>query len=190
MEWLSGIASVLGIISFIYGLILFIKKYPHIIKKYLFLCIGVVLIAGAITIRFYPDGHLDVKITSPQDNAKIQMYVTIEGNTSRGLSKDEHLYIMVEYGEVWWPQNGEVIVGYSQTSEKYEFNTNARVGNEEDTNKSFNIRALLVDSAVHQYFQNWFQLNRSTQKWDGIPIVETTQKGTIEIKDSITVTRE
>ena len=97
---------------------------------------------------------------------------------------------MVEYGGLWWPQYSEVTIGYSQRTNRYEFQTPARIGKEEESGQTFIIRAILVDPAIHQHFQGWFQQHTMTEEWPGIPITEVSRLGKVEICDSITVTRQ
>jgi hypothetical protein len=193
MEWHNWLSVALGILSI-----------PNLASKWIpflrmnqkfFVSLGFILALLAIILAVIPFPQSDnlqpeIKITSPLNDAPIPMEINVRGYATAELPKDEHLYIVVEYGGMWWPQFGEIPVGYSQTSDKYEFNTPARVGKEEDNYKLFNIRALLVDSAVHQYFQSWFQQNKSTEDWQGISVVETKQRGNVAIKDSISVIRE
>ncbi len=190
-EWLGVIFGTVSILVLIYRLVCHLENKMKTIITYLGLILAVAAILFAV-LPFNGGGipTTEVKITSPIIDAVIPMEITVEGYSNVELPKDQHLYIVVEYGGMWWPQLGEIILGYSQSSGKYEFNTPARVGKEEDNNKTFNIRAILVDSAVHQYFQSWFQQNTSTENWSGVPIVETKQRGSVLISDSISVTRE
>ncbi|MHB8105472.1 MAG: hypothetical protein ACYDG5_08050, partial [Dehalococcoidales bacterium] len=193
MEWHNGLSVVLGILS-IPNLA---SKWVPLLqpKQKFFISLGFILAILAIIFAVIPfPGPInpppEIKITSPLNDAVIPMEISVKGYSTTELPNDEHLYIVVEYGGMWWPQFGEMSIGYSQNSGKYEFNTPARVGKEDDHNKPFNIRAVLVDSAVHQYFQSWFQQNKSTEDWQGISIVETKQRGNVDIKDSVSVVRQ
>lgn len=98
--------------------------------------------------------------------------------------------IVVEYGGQWWPQYSEVNIGYSPRTKRYEFSTPARIGKEEDVKKAFIIRAILVDSSVHQRFQNWFQQHIGTEHWPGIPITEVNLRREVKTCDYINVIRQ
>ena len=193
MEWHNWLSVALGIL----GIPNLASRWIPILqsRQRLFTSLGFILALLAIIFAATPlpesciNNPIEIKITSPLNDALIPMEITVEGYATTELKEDEHLYIVVEYGGMWWPQFGEIPIGYSQTSGKYEFNTPARVGKEEDYNKPFNIRVILVDSAVHQYFQSWFQQNESTEDWQGISIVETKQRGKVETKDSVSVIR-
>ena len=127
-------------------------------------------------------------ITTPQNGALVPLEITVEGYVNSELPESQHLYIVVEYGGRWWPQYSEADVGYSSTNRRYEFSTPARIGTEEDIGKTFAIRAILVDSTVHQYFQNWFQ-SGETEGWAGISTTEVNQKGEVKLFDYVTVLR-
>jgi hypothetical protein len=193
MKWYDILGVVLGIFA-IPGLA---SNWIPIMKKNykLFTILGFILAILAIIFAVvpFPDGQPtrpEIKIASPLNDASVPLEITVRGYTAADLSSNEHLYIVVEYGGVWWPQVGEISVGYSQTSQKYEFSIPVIVGQEGDIGKSFYIRALLVDYAVHQYFKNWFQQSLPSQDWPGLSIVETKQRGEVYICDSISVVRK
>lgn len=131
-----------------------------------------------------------INLTYPEDNSSIPQEITVKGYATGELSSGQRLYIVVEYGGRWWPQYSEVTIGYSQTTKRYEFSTPARVGKEADSGKTFAIRAIVVDLAVHQSFQNWFQKCTVIAEWPGILIYKVKDWGEVEIWDSITVTRQ
>jgi hypothetical protein len=210
-EWLGIIFGATGFFSLVFS---FLCR-SGVKIRIAFTCVGIILAILAIVFALLPftkscnntdispvktattspvnnidDVLVEITITSPINNALIPMEITVKGYAKTNLPSDEHLYIVVEYGGMWWPQCGEISIGYSQSSGKYEFITPARVGKEEDYNKPFSLRAIVVDSVVHQIFQSWFQQNVSTEVWQGISIVETKQRGTAEIRDSISVIRE
>ena len=159
-------------------------------QSYPFL-LGIVFSAVMVMLFVCPfgEGKPEITITSPLDNALVFQDITVEGYTTKELSKDAYLYIVIERGGLWWPQCSEVAVGYSQTTKKYQFQTPARIGQEEEIGQTFMIRAILVDSAVDQYFQSWFQQHTIGEGWPGIPITEVSRRGETEICHSITVTR-
>lgn len=127
----------------------------------------------------------EIEITFPLDGALVAQEITVKGYATAELCEEQHLYIMVEYGGRWWPQYSEIVPGYSASSKKWEFSTPADIGLPEDVEKSFTIRAILVDDAIHQHFQNWFQ----QATWIGIPITDVNQWGKMESGDGVTVTR-
>jgi len=136
-----------------------------------------------------PSPEPEIIITSPSDNDLVPQEITVEGYANEELRKNQHLYIVVEYGGQWWPQYSEVTIGYSPTSMRYKFTTPAIIGKEEDIGRKFIIRAILVDSTIHQHFQNWFKQHTGTEEWSGIAITEVNQMGKVKMCDYITVTR-
>jgi hypothetical protein len=165
------------------------KKKTLAIILNVFIC-GVVIVMILLLIN---DGII---ITSPPDGALVPQNITVEGYTTLELTDNQHLYIVVErvveYGEYWWPQTGEITVGYSSTTKRYEFSTPARIGKNTDFNLTFGIRAILVDSAIHEEFQNWFQTGEATGEWPAIPITLAKRWGEWdqEIGDYINVKRQ
>lgn len=133
---------------------------------------------------------LVIDLTYPKDGSFISQETTVKGYATKELNSEQHLYIVVEYGGLWWPQYREITMGYSQTSERYEFSTTASVGQADDSGKEFTILAILVDSPIHQRFQSWFEQNVPTQEWLGIPILEVNEWGKVQTCASITVTRQ
>lgn len=133
--------------------------------------------------------ELEIIITSPSDNDLVPQEITVEGYANKKLRNNQHLYIIVEYGGQWWPQYSEVLVGYSPSTKRYEFNTPVRIGKEKEIGKKFIIRTILVDSAIHWYFQSWFKQHTGTEEWPGIPITEVNKMGKVKMCDYITVTR-
>ena len=138
-----------------------------------------------------PPEPLEIIIISPLPDALVTPETNVKGYATTELPENQHLYIVVEYGGRWWPQYSEVTVGYSSASKRYEFGTPARIGNETDFDKTFGIRAILVDSAVHQQFQNWFQTGAATG-YQGCPITEVNQWGEVDMGKGnyITVKRQ
>jgi len=145
---------------------------------------------GLVTVPRVVSKPLAINLTYPEDNSSIPQEITVKGYATSELSSEQRLYIVVEYGGLWWPQYSEVTIGYSQMTKRYEFNTPSRIGKEDDAGKTFVIRAILVDSAIHQRFQSWFQQHIVTEGWSGISITEVNQWGEVEICDSIIVTRQ
>lgn len=143
-----------------------------------------------VTIPRVINKPLVIDLTYPQDGSSISQETTVKGYATRELSSEQHLYIVVEHGELWWPQYSEITMGYSHTTKRYEFSTPARIGKTDDFGKGFTIRAILVDSPIHQHFQSWFEQNVITEEWLGIPILEVNQLGKVQIYASITVTRQ
>lgn len=150
-----------------------------------------VFICGMVILLFIYRGNV-IGITSPPDGALVPQNITVEGYTTFEVGENQHLYIVVEYGRYWWPQSSEITVEYSSTTKRYEFSTPARIGKNTDFNLTFVIRAILVDSDVHQQFQNWFKTGEETGEWPAIPI--TLAKGwgewDEETGDYITVKRQ
>lgn len=147
-------------------------------------CLGFVIIPEII------NKPLVIDLTYPKDGSSISQETTVKGYATKELSSEQHLYIVVEYGGLWWPQYREITMGYSHTSERHEFSTSASVGQTDDSGKEFTILAILVDSPIHQRFQSWFEQNVHTQEWLGIPILEVNEWGKVQICASITVTRQ
>ena len=145
---------------------------------------------GLVTIPRVISKPLVIDLNYPQDGSAISQETTVKGYATRELSSEQHLYIVVEHGELWWPQYSEITMGYSHTTRRYEFSTPARVGKTDDFGKGFTIRAILVDSPIHQHFQSWFEENVITEEWLGIPILEVNQWGKVQICASVTVTRQ
>lgn len=144
---------------------------------------------GLVTIPKIIDTPLMIDLTYPQDGSSIPQETTVKGYATRGLSSEQHLYIVVEHRELWWPQYSAITMAYSHTTRRYEFSTPVTIGKTDDVGKGFTIRAVLVDSPVHQHFQSWFEQNVVTGEWPGIPILEAKQRGKVQIWASITVTR-
>lgn len=143
-----------------------------------------------VTIPRVINKPLVIDLTYPQDGSSISQETTVKGYATRELSSEQHLYIVVEHGDLWWPQYSEITMGYSHTTRRYEFSAPARIGKADDVGKGFTIRAILVDSPIHQHFQSWFEQNVITEEWLGIPILEVNQLGKVQIYASITVTRQ
>jgi hypothetical protein len=188
-KWLGIVSSLIGIGNFIvagFSEIIENRKTRIIVAS----IVSITLFGLTVFLWVWNPEPLSLRLTSLRDGGPIQMYHQIEGYTSRPLKEDEHLFIMVSYGDTWWPQNGEMTIAYSEATGKNGFNTNARIGNETDSGKFFNIYVIIVDSSVHQYFLDWKTVNDVTKKWDGLLIAETKTKGNVEFKDSISVIRE
>lgn len=163
----------------------FVKWLREVRRSYPFL-LGIFFSIAMIVLFAWPPPGPEITITSPMDNASVPREITVEGYATRELPKGQHLYIVVEYGGRWWPQYSEIMPGYSASSKKWEFSTPAEIGLPEDVEKSFTIRAILVDDAIHQHFQNWFQ----QAEWVGISITDVNQWGRVETRhDSVTVER-
>lgn len=157
------------------------------------LLLSVVLACTAIGLVIIPrviSKPLVIDLTYPQDGSYISQETTVKGYATRELSSDQHLYVVVEHGGLWWPQCSETTMGYSHPNQRYEFSTPARIGKTDDVGKGFTIRAILVDLPIHQYFQSWFEENVNTEAWLGIPILDVNQWGKVQIYASITVTRQ
>ncbi len=165
------------------------KWLRNIQQSYPFL-LGILFSVVMVFLFVIPSGNLVLTITSPLNNSPVSQDITVTGYANQKIDGDEHLYVVVEYGGLWWPQSSEVTVGYFKTTKRYEFQTPARIGKENDTGKTFAIRAILVDSAIHQYFQNWFQQNAVTGEWSGISKTELSRIGKVKICESITVIRQ
>jgi hypothetical protein len=151
------------------------KWLREVRRSYPFL-IGVLFSIAMIVLFASPSPGPEITITSPMDNASVPREITVEGYATRELPKGQHLYIVVEYGGRWWPQYSEIMLGYSASSKRRAFSTPADIGLPEDVGKSFTIRAILVDDAIHQHFQNWFQ----QAEWVGISITDVNQWGRVE----------
>lgn len=162
-------------------------KYPRWVPTFCvllaFTSIGLIAVPRIV-------GKLAINLTYPEDGLSIPLEVTVEGYATEELSSEQHLYIVVEYGGLWWPQYSEATIGYSHTTERYEFHMPARIGKEEDVGETFVIRAILVDPSIHHHFQAWFQEHAVMAEWPGIPITEVKQLGEVKIYDSVTVTRQ
>lgn len=191
-DWLSVALGIIGIPGLASGWIPILKSRQKLLTP-IGLFLAVIAVVFAVTSApevWLQSPKAEVKITSPLNNALITPEISVKGYSTKELGKNQHLYIVVEYGGRWWPQYSEVTIGYSQTNRKYEFNTPANIGKDGDTGKSFTVRAILVDSAIHQHFQSWLQQQTTTEKWQGIPITEANQWGERELCDSIAVTRQ
>ncbi len=191
-DWLSVVLGIIGIPGIASGWIPILKSKQKLLTPIgLFLAVvAVVFAATSAPEVWFPGPTVEVKITSPLNNALVPPEISVKGYSTTELNKNQHLYLVVEYGGLWWPQYSEVTVGYSQTTKRYEFNTPAVIGKDSDVGKVFTVRAILVDSAIHQHFQSWFQQQTTTEKWQGIPITEANQWGERELCDSIAVTRQ
>lgn len=169
------------------------KEKPANLKQRWVLLLCVLLALTSILLVTIPrviSKPLVIDLTYPQDGSSVSQETTVKGYATRELSSEQHLYIVVEHGELWWPQYSEITMGYSHTTKRYEFSTPARIGKTDDFGKGFTIRAILVDSPIHQHFQSWFEQNVITEEWLGIPILEVNQWGKVQIYASITVTRQ
>ena len=162
--------------------------------RYVLLSVSAALLAvtsiGLVTVPRVLTPTLEISITYPEDGSATPIETTVKGYTSRELSSEQHLYIVVEIGGRWWPQRSEVAVGYSQANQRYEFVTLARIGKDDEIGKTFIIQAVLVDSPVHQLFQGWSQKGAATGEWQGIPISKVNSFGKVDIYDRITVERQ
>jgi hypothetical protein len=195
MEAKDMIAIIMGVFGAIPSYIIALRKskpYRPTFSKYLRdarqsypFFLGIFFTIVMIVLFVWPPPPSVITITSPMGNALVLQSVTVEGYSTRELSKDEHPYIVVEYGGRWWPQYAEITLGYSSSTKRWEFSIPAEVGQPADTGRSFVIRAIIVDDATHQRFQSWFQ----QAEWTGIPITEVNQQGKVRISDSVTLTR-
>jgi|GEM_PF-4334929 len=199
MPWYVVLSIVLGVLSIpaiIKGWLDIPKRVPlGELGRHLCSVFGVAMAVAAIVIA--TGGHLscfndekpEIRFTSPSGDASVVQEITVKGYATSELGS-QHLYVVVEHGGRWWPQYSEVTTGYSQATGRYEFSTPARIGQDEDIGKTFIIRAILVDSIIHQHLQDWFRQHAIAEEWPGIPITEVTQWGKAEICDSISVTRQ
>lgn len=199
MPWYVTLSIALGIVS-IPSLIkgwLDLPRWLHIGERGRHLCsmFGIVVAVAAIVIAagghvgWFNDDRIEIKITSPLGDASVVQEITVKGYATGELSSEHHLYIVVEYGGRWWPQYSEVSVGYSHSTNRYEFSTPARVGQEADTGETFIVRAVLVDATMHLRFQAWLQQHALVGEWPGIATTEVKEWGRARICDSVTVTR-
>ncbi len=164
-------------------------KKPH----FWLTALSVILVLAAVGILIISnsgDETLSIKITAPEDGSSIPLEFTVEGYTNNKIPLEQHLYVVIEYGGLWWPQYSEISIGYSHMTKHYMFSTPSRVGKIDDIDKIFGLRAILVDSLVHQHFQNWLKQNSEGGEWLGISITEMNQKGNVQIYDSISITRK
>lgn len=139
--------------------------------------------------RSFETGEVEAYITTPINGAVVPIDTSVEGYTNGTWSKSWHLYVVLEYGGVWWPQHNEVVTGYSNTSGRYEFAVPASVGVEGDAGKAFLIRAVFVDAAINDVFQSWIQ-NAAATGYPGIPMSQVYSAGVVKILDSVSVTRK
>ena len=133
---------------------------------------------------------LELTITYPPSDALVSQTITLEGYANTELGEDQHMYIVVEYEGSWWPQDDEVTFVYSPSTDRYNFNVLVGVGNEADVGETFIIRAILVDSVVHQHFQSWLQQSEITGEWLGISVYEVNEMGDAQTFYSVSVTRQ
>ncbi len=131
-----------------------------------------------------------IEITSPTNKSLVLQEIVVEGYATVELSEDEHLYIVVEWGELWWPQYSSITPVYSPRTGKWEWSTPVRIGRQEDAGKAFNIVAISVDKTIHQRLQNWLEDGEDNEGWPGIPINEITRWGETKIYHRIAVTRD
>ena len=195
MEAKDIIATIVGVFGAIPSYIIAFRKskpYRPSFSKYLRdvrqsypFFLGIFFTIAMIVLFVLPQSPPVITITSPMDNALVPQSITVEGYINKELPEDEHLYIVVEYGGRWWPQYSEIMPSYSPSSKNWKLSAPAEIGLPEDAGKSFGIRPVLVDDAIHQHFQSWFQQT----EWVGIPITEVNQQGKVKIYDGVTVTR-
>lgn len=159
--------------------------------RYIFV-IGILFTIAVIAVPIISDKSesLEVTISAPADNFSVSQEVFVEGYTTKNLTDDQYLYIIIEHGGRWWPQCDEIVPDYSKNSKENRFNTLVKVGQEEESGKTFIIRAVLVESTVHSYFQDWFQECSDTGEWHGISVTEVNQLGVVEPLDYVTVIRK
>ncbi len=167
------------------------RRWLREIRQSYIFWLGILFTIAIIVVPFIVNDNelLAITITVPSDNDSVPQEFTVEGYANKELPENQYLYIVIEYGGLWWLQFGEVTPGYSNRTKRYEFSTPVRIGDEEDIERKFKIRAILVESTIHQYFQNWFKECASTGEWPGIPNTEVNRLGEVETCDYITVIR-
>lgn len=79
-----------------------VKWLREVRRSYPFM-LGIFFSLVMVIIFFVPLGKLEITIASPMDNTLVSQNITVEGHANRELSEDEHLYIVVECGGLWWP---------------------------------------------------------------------------------------
>lgn len=187
-EWLNIILGIIGIPALVAGSI---RKIKDLGWWKTLIIVGIMLSVTALVFSttslpevWFSPKLPKIVITSPFDHGSVFQETDVEGYADKGLSNNQHLYIVVEMGQLWWP--GYANAGYSEATKRYDFHIRAFIGQEGDTGKVFTIRAILVDSAIHERFQSWLQQG----EWGGISIPEVHQWGEVQICDSISVTRK
>lgn len=149
------------------------------------LVLGVSAIGLALIPRVIPSAQ-DIVLTSPPGDNRVVQDITVEGYAISALPADRYLYIIVEWGGLWWPQYDNITPIYSQITKRWEFSVSTTVGKQEDSGEIFELKTVLADALVHQQFQSWLQ----TKEWTGIPIAEVYGWGELELHDHISIIRE
>ncbi len=168
------------------------KRVKHIIWKRPTFAIFIILAIISIGLAIIPKVaaiDLAANIISPKDGSSVPERFFIDGYINRELNSGQYLYIVVEVGGRWWPQYGEVTPEHSSNTGYYEFMTPVYCGNADMVGKPLGIKAILVDSFIHQNFQSWLQIS-SKKEWPGILTAKVSQWGNVEVLDSITVLRQ
>ena len=137
-----------------------------------------------------PDTRLEVSITSPVHNSIISGdSIQVEGYLTREMDKGQFLYTVVETQQpMWWPE--QAIPAYSQTSGSYEFKCTHWITKTDEGREILEVKALVVDSAIHNQFQKWRSNCIAADDWPGIPVANVDKWGTLETCASVTAIHE
>ncbi len=137
-----------------------------------------------------PDKLSEAHITAPVHNQIISGdAIQIEGYLTSRLEKGYFLYTVVEANEpLWWPE--QVIPAYSQMSDCYEFKCTHWIAKTGEGRELLEIKAVMVDSAIHDQFQKWRSNCIAADDWPGIPVTTINKSGKWETCACITVIHE
>ena len=134
--------------------------------------IGLALIPRVIPVQ-------EIVLTSPPSDNRVVQNITVQGYATSALPADRYLYVVVEWGGLWWPQYDNITPAYSQVTKRWEFSVPATAGKQEDSGEIFELKTVLVDALIHQQFQSWLQ----KKEWAGIPMAEVYRWGELEVHD-------
>ena len=108
-------------------------------------------------------------INSPRHNECVNRKISCAGWINK-ISAGQHLWIVIEVGELLWPKEGEVIPKKDGTWEKTVFED----GN--PFNDRFSIALYIANEKGHKQILNWFDAGRMTGSYCGLRGIPSTRR--------------
>lgn len=125
-----------------------------------------------------------VTIDDPADGSQVSLELAVKGTTNRPVPDGRPLWIVVEFGKEWWPQQASIIPFPKSGSNDLSWTVQAFIGVENDQGKVFNLIAILTTPSIDQRFSDWFE----GPEFPGFLKADLIQEGA-EILTGISVTR-
>ena len=135
-----------------------------------------------------PEPVFSVTIRQPVDGSQVSMSITVDGTTNQPVPQGRCLWIVVEIGDLWWPQVSCLTPFPRSGALDFGWSTSANVGAPKDENKTFNIHAILTTPEIDRIFADWENTGRATGQFPGFAKTDLIRQGA-EQKAGITVMR-